>query len=146
MPLVIYDPRAAATAGRRRTEAALGIDMASTMLDLAGANIPDAMQGVSLKPLVDGDEAEDWRDAFYYEHWFTAGGRIAPSEGVRSSMWKYARYIELDAIEEGAARWEELYDLQADPHETVNLADNPAYADQLQRQRDAWRQWRAEVR
>ncbi|MFC7196798.1 sulfatase/phosphatase domain-containing protein [Halosimplex aquaticum] len=53
---------------------------------------------------------------------------------------------------EGAEQWfgarrpaEELYDLRADPYEVVNLADDPEYADTLQRFRDALDEWRERV-
>lgn len=145
VPLVIYDPRNGEQRGVRRTESSLGIDMAPTMLDFAGIEIPDAMQGRSLKTLVAGETPESWRTSFFYEHWFNAGGRIAPSEGVRDQRWKYARYLFPGEEASGETRWEELYDLQADPHETVNLANQPRYANELARLRSAWKQWRAEV-
>ena len=114
---MIYDPsREARTL--RRSEFALGIDMAPTILDFAGIQPPKKIQGVTLKPLVAGEQAEEWRESFFYEHWFTANGRIVPSEGVRNSRWKYGRYLVPDRIEDGESRWEELFDLRSDPHET----------------------------
>ncbi|MEM8734326.1 MAG: sulfatase [Planctomycetota bacterium] len=145
IPLVIYDPTRE-QAELRRSEMTLGIDMAPTILEYAGVVPPERMQGTSLKQLVQGDEPEQWRKSFFYEHWFTAGGRIVPSEGVRDERWKYGRYLEPEQIEEGGSRWEELFDLKIDPNETVNLADNPAYAEVLQQQRAAWKEWRASVK
>jgi arylsulfatase A-like enzyme len=147
IPLIIYDPTVRSeVTDRRRPEITLGIDMAPTILDFAGIASPATMQGVSLKSLSDGKPPRTWRDSFFYEHWFTANGRIVPSEGVRDSRWKYGRYLVPDKIEQGASRWEELYDLQADPNETVNLATDPAYAEALQRMRAAWKKWREQVR
>ncbi len=144
VPLVIYAPNREARM-LRRSEMALGIDMAPTILDIAGVQPPEAMQGVSLKPLVAGESPQQWRTSFFYEHWFTADGRIVPSEGVRDQRWKYARYLVPEQIEEGETRWEELFDLQTDPHESVNLATDPAYAAVLKEQRTAWLQWRRTV-
>lgn len=145
VPLVIYDP-SNEKQGTRRSEMTLGIDMAPTICDIAGVEAPERMQGKSLQPIVHGKAPEDWRDAFFYEHWFNANGRITPSEGIRDQRWKYARYLKLDKIEEGESRYEELYDLKTDPHETVNLASDPRYAGVLEEQRAAWKQWRAEVK
>ena len=119
--------------------------MAPTILDFANVEIPAEVQGRSLKPLLQTD-AEDWRDSFFYEHWFNARGRIAPSEGVRTSRWKYCRYLVLGEEQQGTARWEELFDLDVDPHEKVNLADNPSYAAQLEQMRSQWREWREKAR
>lgn len=145
VPLVIYDPTRNATT-LRRSEMALGIDMAPTILDFAGIQPPEAMQGVTLKPLVAGGKPEKWRESFFYEHWFTANGRIVPSEGVRDSRWKYGRYLVPEKIEQGESRWEELFDLKSDPNETVNLANDPAYANVLEKQRSAWAAWRQHVK
>lgn len=147
VPLIIFDPRLPETArGVRRSEMALGIDMAPTMLDFAEIAPPDQMQGVSLTPLVRGEHPNGWRTAFFYEHWFSAGGRIVPSEGVRTARWKYARYLDPDHLEDGAPQWEELYDLRTDPEESVNLAGHPEYADELEQQRRAWAEWRQQAR
>lgn len=72
----------------------------------------------------------------FYEHWFNAGGRIAPSEGVRSRWRKYAGYLVPGQEVEGKARREELYDLLANPHETINLTEDPQYDQRLNRMRD----------
>jgi len=146
VPLVIYDPTADKQQGTRRSEMTLGIDMAPTICDLAGVEAPQSMQGKSLKPIVHGESPEDWRDAFFYEHWFNANGKIAPSEGVRDQRWKYARYLKLDGIEAGESRYEELYDLETDPHETVNLTDDPRYAGVLEKQRASWKAWREKAK
>lgn len=147
IPLLVYDPRSPATSrGVRRREMALAIDMAPTILDYAGIEPPEPMQGVSLKPLVGTESPATWRDSFFYEHWFSAGGQIAPSEAVRDQRWKYARYLVPGQEAEGTARWEALYDLAVDPHETVNLAGDARFAGQLERMRREWARWRVEVR
>ncbi len=147
VPLVIFDPRRdPSQRGVRRREMTLAIDMAPTMLDYAGVSAPEPMQGVSLKPLIEGETPDSWRASFFYEHWFTANGQIVPSEGVRDRRWKYARYLEYGQEAEGTMRWEELFDLSVDPHETVNLAGDPRYVEQLERLRGEWASWRRDVR
>ena len=145
VPLVIYDPRAKAP-GSRRDQMTLGIDMAPTILGFAGITPPTVMQGQSLRPLLDGEPPSNWRESFFYEHWFNAGGLIVPSEGVRDQRWKYARYLTPSTLESGETQGEELFDLKSDPNETVNLASHPAYADVLQQQRTAWKTWREQAK
>ncbi|MCP4192337.1 MAG: sulfatase [Planctomycetaceae bacterium] len=147
IPLIIHDPRSPATErGQRYDQMALGIDLAPTLLDYAQIDAPESMQGSSLRALIGHKKRLDWRQSFFYEHWFSAGGRIAPCEGVRGERWKYARYLKLGKEIEGEQRWEELYDLTSDPDETVNLAQDPAFANELERQRIKWQEWRQNVR
>jgi len=147
VPMILYDPGMKASRRGQRTDAiALNLDVAPTLLDYAGIEPPDTMQGRSLRPLVEGRTPQDWRTEFFYEHWFTAGGQIAPSEGYRDERWKYGRYLLPGQQEEGTARWEELYDLQADPHETTNLAEMPEHRKTLERVRQRWRHLRTQAR
>ncbi len=131
VPLLIYDPRApAGTRGTRRNEMALNIDVAPTLLDLAGAPIPEATQGRSLAPLVRG-ERPAWRSEFYYEHLYTppASLRISipQSEAVRTERWKYLRFVEVDPPRE------EMYDLASDPDEARNLIADARHVDERER-------------
>jgi len=143
VPMIVHDPRLPREQRGRRLEAmALNIDVAPTLLDYAGLAPPTGMQGRSLASLVEGEQPEDWRTDFFYEHWFTAGGQIVPSEGYRDERWKYARYLVPGEEKQGTARWEELYDLETDPHEMENLASLPEHAETLEKVRQAWSEWR----
>ncbi len=147
VPLVIYDPRLEKSQrGKSREEMTLSIDMAPTILAYAGIQVPNIMQGVNLKPIADGEDPANWRSSFFYEHWFNANGLIMPTEGVRDLRWKYGRYLVIGEEAEGTARYEELFDLKADPEETVNLAGRPEYKTQLDRVRKAWANWRETAR
>ena len=147
IPLIVYDPRPdRMPRGSTRTEMALSIDMAPTLLSYAGIPAPASMQGADLRPLVEGNPPDDWRHDFFYEHWFTANGLIVPSEGYRDQRWKYCRYLVPGEEAQGASRYEELYDLHTDPNETVNLAGSPQYQTQLDRVRNQWSRWRTAVR
>jgi arylsulfatase A-like enzyme len=139
VPLIVYDPRLPpAQRGTRRDEMALNIDVAPTLLDLAGVPIPDRVQGRSLRPLVEGKKPP-WRHEFFYEHHFQHP-RIPPSEAVRTERWKYMRFVDSQPL------YEELYDLAADPIEEHNLAQSPQYAATLEEMRDKWRTWRQEAK
>ena len=128
VPLVIRDPRQPkAVRGRRCDETALSIDLAPTMLTMAGVPVPEAMQGRSLEPLVAGRDV-DWRDDWYYEHVYNTRPPRRPivkCEGVRTERWKYTRYPEIDPP------CEQLFDLADDPREEKNLAEAGAHADVL---------------
>jgi arylsulfatase A-like enzyme len=98
----------------------LNLDIAPTILTLAGVKVPACMQGCDLGPLVQG-ERPPWRKDFFYEHHFSAGGKIPRTEGVRTTRYKYLRYLD------ARPQYEELYDLKKDAHETANMAGDPKH-------------------
>jgi len=113
VPLIVFDP----SAPQRRhgvtvEQFALNVDIAPTILQLAGVDAPKQMQGRSLVPLLRGERPK-WRSEFFYEHPFEHK-TIAKSEALRTQRYKYARYVDFG--------YEELYDLKNDHHETTNLA------------------------
>lgn len=140
VPMIAYDPRL--PAGRRGVTSnamTLNIDMAPTMLDLAGAPIPDSMQGESIAPLMRRDNAP-WRKQWFYEHLYEHGGQIVPCVGVRSERWKYIRYYQEDPV------YESLYDLENDPDEVHDLAREPAHAERLEKMRARCAAYEASLR
>ncbi|NJC28459.1 sulfatase family protein [Neolewinella antarctica] len=125
VPLIVFDPRR----GKHLDldAMALNIDVPATMLDLAGVDRPAGWQGQSLLPLMDGADDLVDRDTVLLEHlWDFAN--IPPSEGVRTKKWKYFRYVNEPA-------YEELYNLEEDRAETINLVDNPDFTATLDRLR-----------
>lgn len=91
------------------------IDYAPTFLELAGAEVPADMQGVSILPLLTGDKVTGWRDALYYHyHEYPAEHCVKRHYGVRDSRYKLIHfYNDIDT-------WE-LYDLENDPYEMHNI-------------------------
>ncbi|MGH9338077.1 MAG: sulfatase family protein [Acidobacteriota bacterium] len=135
-PLIVYDSRAPQPLrGMARNEMTLNIDLASTMLDYAGVDIPSSIQGRSLLPLL-GGERPAWRQEFFYEHRFQH--RLIPqSEGIRTQDgWKYVRYVDREPV------YEELYDLREDPREVANLAKDSQHRKILDVLRARWEAWR----
>jgi arylsulfatase A-like enzyme len=119
VPFLYHDPRVRPSRRPARIdEPVLTIDVAPTLLDLAGVPAPASMQGKSLLPLL-ANPRRRHRDEFFYEHLYSHGGQIAASEGVRDRRFKYIRYINEDPA------YEELYDLESDPDELDNLAGSP---------------------
>jgi arylsulfatase A-like enzyme len=123
VPLMIFDPRVKKQ--HKDVEAmALNVDIPATILDLAELEIPKSWHGKSLMPFIRTENASLNRDAILIEHLWEFD-KIPPSEGVRTNKWKYFRYVNDKSIEE-------LYDLEKDPKEIVNLAKNQKYASVLQ--------------
>ena len=120
VPLIVYDPRK--KGGETNSDFALNIDVPATILDYAGVNAPKSWQGTSLR----SNQLSKRKD-FLTEHLWQVD-IIAPSEAIRTERWKYFRYI-------NDPSHEELFDLQADPMETINLADDPAHQDTLKKLR-----------
>jgi Arylsulfatase A and related enzymes len=119
IPLLIRYPRLA-RAGSTPDGFALNIDIAPTLLELAGLKPGPAMQGRSLVPLLKGNSA-GWRKSFLIEYFSDKTmPRIAHMgyRALRSERWKYIQYTELKGMDE-------LYDLSKDPYEMRNLIGAP---------------------
>lgn len=98
------------------------LDFAETFLDFAGIEIPEDMQGKSMKPLLEGElGGEKFREALYYHYYdFPAFHMVKKMYGVRTDRYKLIHvYDDID-------QWE-LYDLEKDPQELNNLIDDPDY-------------------
>lgn len=135
VPLIVCDPRMpAARRGQKSDAMTLNIDLAETMLDVAGLTAPAGMQGRSVLPLVRGETpVPAWRTEFLYEH--HCEPKIIPqSEGVRNERYSYIRWIDADPV------IEELYDIQADPLEEHNLVAAPEHKAALDALRARWAQ------
>jgi alpha-L-rhamnosidase len=117
VPMMIYDPRVMMHSDVN--DMVLNIDISKTILDLAGVIAPSEYQGNSLKCYVEGKRPKIKRETVLFEHLWKLP-QIPSSEGVRTEKWKYFRYRFILSPEE-------LYDLEIDPLETVNLAQYPEY-------------------
>jgi arylsulfatase A-like enzyme len=87
-------------------------DLFPTICDLAGTRVPEAADGKSLAPLLRGETAR-LRDVM-----FTAYKNVQRS--IRDDRWKLIRYPQINRTQ--------LFDLQNDPRELQNLADDPTQA------------------
>lgn len=122
-PLLLrYPPRVAA--GSRPEGLALTVDLAPTLLELAGIEPGPGIQGRSLVPLL-GTVPADWREAvlveFYtYENPFPHLLDL-DYRAIRTPRYKYIHWIQHPDEDE-------LYDLEQDPRELHNRADEPGMA------------------
>lgn len=118
IPLIIYDPRKNHPSIIETM--VLNIDVTKSILEFAGLQAPKNYQGISLKPFLSkGNNYNSGRKSILIEHLWNLPD-IPSSEGIRTDRWKYFRYRLIKAPEE-------LYDLQNDPLETINLAGDTKY-------------------
>jgi arylsulfatase A-like enzyme len=120
VPLMVrYPPRI--PTGTVRDEMVLDIDLAPTLLDLAGLPVPVHMEGKSVLPLAKAADPS-FRKDWYYEYFeWPNDEAVRPCSGIRTSRYKLIHYA-MDPQEF------ELYDLHTDPNETHNLWGNPNFA------------------
>lgn len=131
LPLIVVDPSSAADGTRGTTVDALveAIDLVPTFLDVLGAPpVPHRLEGRSLQPFLHGAEPGDWRDDVFAECDYslrharrTLG--LAPAEArawmIRDRRWKFILHERFSP---------ELYDLDSDPAEQVDLGTDPGHA------------------
>ncbi|MDW7691203.1 sulfatase-like hydrolase/transferase [Flammeovirgaceae bacterium SG7u.111] len=110
------------------------LDILPTLCDLAGIQIPETVEGKSVKPILDGKE-KTVRDIMYGVY---CGGTKPGMRSVKKGDWKLIKYDVMD----GAVRETQLFNLAENPHEFLpehgkegemetNLAGNPKYAEKL---------------
>jgi N-acetylglucosamine-6-sulfatase len=117
IPFLIRYPGMVNAPGRRASQMALNIDLAPTVLDLAGVTVPSQMQGQSLKPVLQSNQAAG-RESWLYEHFPVFPIPIPGITAVRTNRYKYIEY-------QNDVRAKELFDLQSDPKEKKNIFNTP---------------------
>ena len=118
MPLIVRYPKEI-KAGSVNTRLGINIDFGPTMLDYAGIAIPSVMQGVSLRPLLQGNTPADWRTSIFYAYY----NRSPKHWGIRTDRYKLIRFPDTEVVE--------FYDLQEDPQEMYNRGSEPGYRKQI---------------
>jgi arylsulfatase A-like enzyme len=126
MPLIMRWPAGIAP-GSRIKEMVQNIDYAPTFLEIAGVKVPEAMQGHSLLPLLEGKIVNDWRDSIYYHYYDHGGHNVPRHDGVRTERYKLIHFYTDDVYE--------LYDLQEDPDEIKSVHEHAEYAPILNKMR-----------
>ncbi|HVN01730.1 MAG TPA: alkaline phosphatase family protein [Caulobacteraceae bacterium] len=128
IPLIVRDPRPGAARGARIDRFTENVDIMPTLLGAIGAPVPRQCDGRSLAPFLAGEDPGDWRAAAVWEFDF----RDADAEAalgltadecalnvLRGPRYKYVHFAGLPPL---------FFDLERDPGETTNLADDPAHA------------------
>jgi N-acetylglucosamine-6-sulfatase len=118
IPFLLRYPASGHVAGSTVARLVANIDLAPTLLDLAGLAVPAHMQGRSLLPLLADPRAEH-RDALLYAYYFEPP---YPTPTLRAVVTPQHKYVEYDGLPP------ELFDLDADPQEQSNLAGGASAA------------------
>lgn len=131
VPLVVKDPDAPGQAGRVEDAFTESVDVMPTVLEWLGGQAPRACDGRSLLPLARGSRPADWRDLLHYEFDFRDVFYNAPESAlgigmdeaslcaVQDARFKYVHFAALPPL---------LFDLERDPCQFENRAEDPAYA------------------
>lgn len=110
----------------------MNIDIAPTILDMAGLPEKAAeadMDGDSFYGYLKGEAPEDWRSEVYYQYFWEWVFPYTPTTfAVRTDQYKLIQYHGIWDIDE-------LYDLQADPKETINLIERPEHKERVRAMR-----------
>ena len=129
IPYIVRGPRyLIPEPGRRARQMVLNIDLAPTLLEIAGIAIPESMQGESFLDLLQNKNMPG-RTSWVYELFrdFPFGGRVPPHKALRTERYKYIRWER--------CREPEIYDLANDPRERHNLYptfQGPSLVEQLE--------------
>jgi arylsulfatase A-like enzyme len=118
-----------------------GVDLIPTLCGYAGIPVPDGLPGLSLMDTANGGSAKDPREYLVVSNKMVQGapvdGRLPAPDGrmVRSRRFKYCVYSE-------GERRESLVDMEKDPGEMVNLAEDSRYRKVLDQHRQMLAAWR----
>ena len=132
LPFMIRHPSVQTANGLIVNEIVSNLDIAPTILDLAGLEVPASMQGASLEPFIRGEVPNDWRDQLFIEYNHDA-------EFPTASVRPYISLIHEDGLKivryQENASWNELFDtsISADPYEITNIINSSALIDQQNR-------------
>ena len=91
VPLIVRWPDGITARGAERGAPVLNIDLAPTLLDLAGLDVPANIQGTSWAPLLRADDPA-WRPEVYYEYFADYPYQVPPHQAVRTPEWVYIEY------------------------------------------------------
>jgi len=129
MPFIVKWP-GVTEAGSRDQHLVQNIDYAPTFLEIAGAAIPDDIQGESLVPLLRGESPGDWRTSIYYHYYEFPSVHMVPRHyGIRTERYKLMHFYQF------GEEWE-LYDLKKDPDELTNIYNKARNAGLIEQLKD----------
>ena len=147
MPFLVRYPKSV-PAGQRIDSIIENVDYGPTMLEFAGAEIPESVQGRSFKTILEtGKEPDDWKQEAYYRYWMHMAHHDNPGHmGIRTKTHKLIYYYgcNYDGGYQTPPGWE-LYDLVNDPKEMTNIVDDPASADLVKNLKDRLAKLRKDV-
>jgi arylsulfatase A-like enzyme len=124
IPLIMAGPGIAK--GKRNDAYVYLYDIFPTLCEKVGIDIPSSVDGKSFAELLDGEHGEKFRDELYliFDNFV---------RGVKDENYKLIEYRNGDNMED---KWTFLYDINNDPWETKNLANNENYKDKVNEMRE----------
>ena len=132
VPMIVSFPGHVKKDGIDTTHLVSGLDVVPTVCDYLNIQAPPTSHGRSLRPVLE-DGKTDWRP--YVGSEVNTRGTIGRM--IRSRQYKYVAYKGCDV--------EQLFDVQADPHETKNLADDAKLASVLADHRNMLVEWESKL-
>jgi len=143
IPFIIRYPEK--IAGNGRTDVLFNsVDVMPTLLGLCGIEKPGGIQGTDLSHVFRRENGFE-PDSVYLQilgpGWPHRGRWVGYWRGVRNNRWVYARWYHPEQYEDGI--W--LFDRENDPHEMINLAGNPGFAEIRNTMEDRLQQWISET-
>jgi N-acetylglucosamine-6-sulfatase len=119
IPMIVHCPEVI-QAGADVPQMVANIDIGPTVLEAARLQAPETMDGRSFLPLLAG-QSIPWRDKLLYEYYWEWNFPQTPTiHALRTERYKFIRPY-------GVWDVEELYDLQNDPKEIMNLIREPQH-------------------
>lgn len=127
VPFIIYDPGnyLKMKRGQKIDNVVELRDIMPTLLDLAGVEIPDSIEGMSAAPLLK-DRISQWREYIHGEHAYG----VASNHYITNGKEKYIWFSQTGD--------EQYFDLERDPKELINLINVPAFEEKI-------RYWRGKL-
>ena len=164
-PLVMYYPNSKLAGGKIYDQLMSNVDFLPTLLDILGVDIPQNVQGLSFREVIEGKKAESPRNEIFAQRTSHAL-RDNTSRAIRTRRYKLIRYFEpgrtvmfpTDTVPQSVAEHTErpkrkggarpvvqLFDLAKDPHERKDLARLPEHAEIVRDLSDRLWRWMQEV-
>ena len=164
VPLIVRWPAGGLVGGKVHSQLMSNVDFLPTLLDLVGVPIPGNVQGVSAAKILRGESEEPIRDAVFAQR-LSQPLRDNISRCIRTERYKLIRYfdsgrtvvkpvdVDPQAVAEHVERPRrdgtrpivQLFDLEADPIEYENLAQEDRYADLVRELSDRLWRWMEDV-
>lgn len=132
IPLIVRDPNVPAAARNRTINAMTeSVDIMPTILEWLECEVPQECNGLGLTPWLQGNPPDLWRSSVFWEFDYRTPGTLLVENAlgltpdqctlnvIRDDRYKYVHFTALPPL---------LYDLQEDPNELENLAQDPSHA------------------
>lgn len=146
VPLLMYIPWMNDDQQQRLDGSVGQVDLVPTLLDLSGSEIPDHVEGKSLRPVLRGEEDLSENDVFI--QWNGMGDRNLGTPEINrmvSVPWRGVVTGDRWKLNLSPGDQCELYDLNTDPHELENLFDKPEHKDRIRDMAARIRVWQDET-